>query len=253
MAKRTLLDMVQGILTETGGDSVNSISDTIDALDTASVIRQKYFDIIDEMDLPVNLELVSLEALGDVTKPTHMRIPENVGQIQWIKYDTRQAIVAAKHYADMIYKKPLDFVTFVNSRSSNDTTNYQIVQQTANIPLVIAKVIPPTYWTSFDDEYIVFDAYDSDVDDTLQSSKTICSASIRPVFTLADAFVPDLPENLFGLLYTQAKNTCFADFKETLNPKSERDESRLRVRAQRNKWRQSRMIHEGPSYGRTRP
>lgn len=252
MPKRTLLDLVQGILTETNGDQVNSISDTLEATDVANVVRQKYFDIIDEMDLPVNFQLISLEGLGDVTKPTHVRIPENVGQIQWIKYDTRTSNLLQKHYIDLTYRTPQEFVTLVNGRSSIDTTNYQIVQQDSNIPLIIGKLLGPTYWTSFDDEFIVLDSYNNAVDDTIQSSKNICYASTRPVFTLVDSFVADLPENLFGLLYAQSKATCFADFKETLNPKAERDESRLRVRSQRNKWRQSRMTHVGANYGRTR-
>lgn len=251
MSKRSLLDLTQGILSEMDSDEVNSISDTVEATQIAELIKQVYYDIIDFHDLPFNKQLISLEALGNPDKPTHVRIPESVSQILWIKYDTRITVDGTNYrYTDIDYKRPVDFVTYVNQRPSTDDDRYQIVQETSNIPLVIGRILAPTYWTSFDDEYIVFDSYDQDVDSTIQSSKIICEGSIRPEFTIKDDFVPDLPENLFGLLYSQAKSNAFVNHKEQINPKAERTENRMRIRAQRNKWREGRMINDYPNYGR---
>jgi hypothetical protein len=231
-------------------DSVNSISDTIEATSVAEVVKQVYLDIIDEMGLPVNNKLVALEGLGDSTKPTHMHIPDDVSLIHWIKYDTRTDVAGNKVYNEIGYMTPQNFVSMVNVRPSTDTVNYQVVQYDSNVPLIIGKKHAPTAWTSFDDEYIIFDSYDSSVDSTLQSSKSIISANYRPTFTLTDTFIPDLPENLFSLLYTQALSRCFANQKQQLNPKVERQESRMRVRAMRNRWRQSRSTFDGPNYAR---
>jgi hypothetical protein len=250
MAKRTVLDMTQGILSEMGSDSVNSISDTIEATSVAEVLRQVYFELIDEMDLPTNRKLVSLEGLSDTTKPTHMRIPENVSSVKWVKYDTRNSVSGNKAYSTMHYMIPSDFVTLVNSRPSTDTVNYQVVQYDSNIPLIVGKTHHPTYWTSFDDEYIIFDSYKSSLDSTLQSSKSMCEVEFRPTFTLSDTFIPDLPENLFNNLYTQALTRCIANHKMQINPKAEQSERRFRIRAQRNKWRVKRATDSGPNYAR---
>jgi hypothetical protein len=72
------------------------------------------------------------------------------------------------------------------------------------------------------------------------------------VFTVTDAFIPDLPENLFNMLYTMSLGRAFANQRQTVNPKIEKQESRVRIRGQRNKWREARMINEGPDYGRRR-
>jgi len=250
MADRTLLDLVQGILGEMVSDEVNSISDTLEATSVANVIRQVYLEIVDEFGLPANKTLQALTGLGDVTKPTHMQIPQETSLVEWIKYDCRISVGANKNFRDIIFKDPLDFVTLCNNRASTDLINYQIVQWDANVPLVIGRRAGPTYWTSFDDDLIVFDSYNEDVDSTLQSSKSICSVETRPIFTVANNFVPDLPENLSNLLYIQALSRCMINFKDKVSPKIERQENRTRVRTQRNKWRQGRQQYLGPDYGR---
>lgn len=250
MAKPTLLETVQTILTELNGDQVSSISDTQEATDVATIVRQVYFEITDELELPSNYELTALEGLADLTKPNYMRIPENVERIEWVKYDTRTTVSSAKDYTEIPYITPDEFINFANSRPSTDTTNYQIVYDSANLPLVIGKTDAPAYWTTFDDGYVVFDSYDNSVDSTLQSSKSMTWALIRPTFTIADSFVPDLPENMFNVLYIQSLNRCFASLRQTVNPKTERQESRNRVRFQRNKYRSRRRVMDWPDYGR---
>lgn len=250
MAQLTLLQIVQDILGEMDGDAVNSISDTIESQSIASVVRQTFYDIVEEMDIPGRQTLGSLEGLGDVSRPNVMQIPSNVNKVLWIKYDIRADVSSDKRYSNITYKNPLEFVEYVNYRPSTDTTNYQVVQWDSNVPLIIRKTHYPEYWTSFDDDLIVFDGYDSNVDTTLQASKSICQLQVSPTLVLADNSVPDLPNNLNRLLYTQALARCCADFKAQLNPKHERNENRFRVRSQRNKWREGRMVKSGPDYGR---
>ena len=252
MSKRTLLDLTQGILSEMDSDEVNHISDTIEATSVANLIRQVYYDIVDEQDLPSNRQLVALEGLGDVTKPNIMKIPDNVGQIDFIKYDNRTSIGGDVAYQKIVYKSVEDFINLSDGRSSSDTDISQVVNIDSNTKIIIGKVAGPNFWTSFDDEYIVFDSYDSTVESTLQSSKSLCYASVRPTFTVADDFDPDLPENLFNMLYTMSLARAFANQRQTLNPKAERQENRVRIRGQRNKWREARMINTGPDYGRRR-
>lgn len=252
MAHRSLLDLVQAIHSEIGSDSVNDVSDTIDSVSTAETIRQVYFEMIDELDLPPNRKLVALEGLGDLTKPNYMALPENVGSLKWLKYDARISNTGAKQLSDVCWHSPEDFITILSMRNTEDTSRYQLVQYDANITLTIDKLHHPTMWTSFDDEYVIFDAYNSALESTLQSSKSLAYVEFRPTFALTSDHVPELPENLVNVLYLKSLNRCFASKKGMLNPKTERAERRSEIRAQRNKWRSNRVndLRDGPNYSR---
>lgn len=250
MAKRTLLEMTQGILSAMDSDEVNSITDTVEAQQIARIIEDVYFDMVDEHDLAHTKDLFALEGLADATKPTHMKIPDDVSKIEWIKYDCRLAVDDPKAYKMIHRMEPLEFVEYTAARDTTDTTNYLEVPYNNNINLTIYLDAGPTYWTSFDDEYVVFDSIDNDVDNTLHASKTICYGTMRPTFTSqSDDFIPDLPENLFSLLYNESMARALNFWKQSVLPKVEQTTSRMRVRAQRNKRRQT-LIHEGVNYGR---
>lgn len=247
--QRTVLELVQTILTECGGDEVNSISDTIEATDVATLMGQVYSEMIDEYSLPSVKTLGSLVGLGDVDRPNIMQLADGDYDIQWIKYDNRVETDSNKSYADICFMEPRDFVTMVNSNPSTDTDNYQVVLWTANIPLIIKKTCGPTYWTSFDDNYIVFDSYNSSVDSTLQSSKSIFYSETRPTFFIEDEFTPELPENLENVLYIQTLNRYMAT-DDKINPVTNRSEGRQRTRLSRNKWKQGRQKYTDPNFGR---
>lgn len=246
----TLLDMTQEILAEMGSDAVNSISDTQEATDVATIIRGVFKDIVEEFDIPGNANLLAFEGLGDTSKPTLMKMPADVQRIEWIKYDTRTDFTTNKRYSDVEFKDPFDFITITNQRPSTDTDTYQVVQYSANVPIVVGRTAAPKYWTSFNDDIIVFDSFDSSVDATLQASKTIAHGYIRPTLVLSDTAVPTLPTNLLRQLYHQALAKCFVNLKTVMNPKAERSENRSRIRNARAKWRQGRKVSNGPNYGR---
>lgn len=249
MAKKTLLELTQDILSNMDSDEVNSISDTIESLQVASVIRQTYYDIVDEQGLPSTGSVVNLTGLGDTDTPTHMMLPESVSDIEWIKYDNRLESSDPYSYATIIFKCPEEFLNICNSRDRTDTDNYQTVMYNANTPIVVAKNSGPSFWTSFDDEYIVFDAYNSDIDATLQTSKCVCFGHIRPELDLDDDAIPDLPENLFSYLQAKAESTCKAN-NQKLDQKAEQRENRLRIRSMRNQWRSNNPQIKTDNYGR---
>ncbi len=249
MAKPSLLQMTQRILSRIDGDEVNSIADTVEATQIANLIKDIHDDIVDEYDLPHNGDLINLEGLANTSKPTHMRIPEGASLIKWIKYDNRTNVSDPRAYATIQYLSPEDFVNLVNARDSTASEN-QVVLYNANTPLIIRNNAGPTYWTSFDDEYIVFDSFNSAVDTTLQTSKVMSHGYERPELDLEDDAVPDLPENLFSLLRATALSTAFSEYKQEINPKAEQRERRFRIRAQRNKWREARMDHDDVNFGR---
>lgn len=249
MAKRTLLDLTQSILSAIDGDEVNSVSDTIESMQIANLVRECFFAMVDELDLPAHQSLVALESLADTSRPTHMRIPENCSKILWIEYDRRIDPSAARSYGNVRYREPKDFIDIVARRPNTDLLHYQLVQYSADIPMTISTNSGPNYWTTFDDEYIIFDSFNQSVDSTLQASKTICQGTVRPDLVIADDTIPDLPDNLFSYLYAKVEARAFANYKQQPNPKSEQEERRARVRIQRNNHRAGRKLHEGPDFG----
>lgn len=251
MAK-TLLDIVQDILPLLDSDEINSISDTYEALQIARIVKQEYENIVEEYGLATHGKLSALEAVSDINRPTHLKLPSNVRNVVWWKYDKRLDIASPSLYNDVKYLDPKAFVEQCNSRDSTDTDN-QVVSLDANTKITISKVSSPTYWTTFDNTYIVCDSFDSNVDSTLQESKTQAFVEEIPAFLMDDSFVPELPDQLFALLCRSAEATAYALQKQAVNPKLEQKEKRMRVRAQRNKYRveeQQTPFKGTPNYGR---
>lgn len=84
--KYTLLELTQDILSSLSSDEVNSISDTTESVQVATIIKQKYFDIVNRVPLPEHEQLVQLTAATDPDQPVLMYVPEGVADIKWLKY-----------------------------------------------------------------------------------------------------------------------------------------------------------------------
>lgn len=146
---------------------------------------------------------------------------------------------------------PVDeFVAMCNSRvtTSDDVvvTNYG----PDNVQITIVTDRPPTYWTSINDEYVLFDSYDSEVESNIIADKTQVFVDKSPSIILEDDHVINLPANLMPYLERQVEAYCMAVIKQQPSLKSEQLERRLRVRQQRNKWRHQRLNKNGPNFGR---
>lgn len=251
MPKMTVLAMVQDILSDMDSDAVNSIDDTVEALQVAQVIRTTFYEILDGVDVWPHLEtLVQLEGLALTAKPTHMKLPETLSYIEWIKYNKRKTGDTRDKYLDVIRMDPSDFMTYINQRDTSATAN-TVVTDFSSVSLIIRNNYAPTYWTSFDDEYIVFDSYDSGVDSTMISSKTQAQGPRDPGFTLSDTHIPDLPANAFSYLLAESKSVCFNSLKQAANAKEEQRSKRQRYRLSNSKGRVDRNI-TFQGYGRKR-
>ncbi len=249
MASRTVLELVQTILTEMGSDEVNSISDTIEATDVATILGQVYGEMVDELSLPSTLVLRPLEALSDTDRPNMMKIPDECWNLKWIKYN--DTLDGVSNFRDISYITPFEMVSMCNGNPSTDTDNYLGVNVFPNtLNLTVGKKKGPSYWTSFDDEFIFFDSYNSDEEGSMQDSKSQAYMETRPSLVLDDDVVPDIPQNQENTLYIRALSRCLSDKQDKINPKIERQESRMNVRNMRNRWRQGRQSYKGPNYGR---
>ncbi len=137
----------------------------------------------------------------------------------------------------------------LTSGFDSDNSTVDEVTDNSGAKLLIKNNKQPEYYTSFDDQWVVFDSYDSAVDSTLQTSKTRCWITLAPSFTLTDTFVPDIPTEAFPALLAEAKSTCFTRLKQMPEGKSEQQSRRQRT------WLSRKSFSAGstmafPEYGR---
>lgn len=248
MPKLSLLDMVQDIMSDMNSDEVNSISDTVESMQVAQIVKSTYYNIIDGKDWPQLYEFFQLTPSGDATKPTHMLLPENVLDVSWVKYDCKEFGETRDRVRKMVYKTPEKFTEILEQRDSTADNVFEVTDD-SGVPLNIYDDRAPTYYTSFDNEHIIFDAYDNAVDTTLQNSKTQCYGKVHPSWTMMDNFVPDLPIQAFSYLLNEAKSTAFLLVKEMPNQKAEQHSVSQRRRMSQEAWRVAGGITY-PHYGR---
>ena len=250
MPKMTVLDMTQDILNDMDSDAVDSINDTIEALQIAQILKTTFYEILDGVDYWPHLNtLVQLEALDSgENKPTYLRMPNNLQFMKWFKYNKRKVTDTRDMFTEVTYMKPQEFVEYTNQRFSSETF-VDVTTDFSSASLLLRNDTAPTYWTSFDDEYIVCDSYDSAVDNLLQTAKTQVEGPRNTTFTIADTFIPDLPANAFSYYLAEAKSVCFNALKQSANPKEEQRSKRQRYRLSGRKWRDN-QVGGFASYGR---
>jgi len=247
MPKMTILEMVQDILSDMDSDSVNSINDTVEALQISQILETTYFEMISNTHQPHLKTLFQLEA-ANTTRPTHMKVSDEVQELIWLKYNKRKSTDTKDKYEDVKYLPSDEFLATIMNRDSSksDVTR---VTDLSGVTLLIFNDTAPTYWTSFDDEYIVFDSYDSAVDSFLQQSKSMLEGYKEPTFTQTDSFVPDLPSKVFPKYLAEAKSVAFNTIKQMPNAKEEQKVRRQSIYLSRNKRRTAGGISY-PDYGR---
>ena len=248
MAKMTLLEMTQDILSDMDSDEINSITDSVEALQVAQIIKSTYYNIIDGRDYDFLYELFQVDANAISTRPTHMKLPETIIDLKWIKYNCKESSAGKDRYIKIVYKTPEDFMQIVDKRDSTKS-NVTAVSDSTGIKINVYTDKNPEYFTSFDDEYIVFDSYDSTLDSTLQKSKTQCYGKRSVTFTLTNTFIPDLPVQMFTYLLAESKSVAFATLKQMANAKAEQVSVSQKRRMSQDAWRLKNGIHY-PNYGR---
>jgi len=248
MPRLSLLDLVQDILSDMSSDEVNSINDTAEALQVAGIIKSTYFNIIDGRDWPHLYQMFVLTASGSSLKPTHMALLDSILDVDWLKYNIKTLVTDKDSFRDIIYKTPKEFMAILDARDSQ-STYVQVVEDDTTIDLNIYNDRQPSYYTSFDNEKIILDAFDKALESTLQGSKTQGYGKVYPTWTMADTFIPDLPTQSFSYLLNEAKATCFQRLLQAPDQKSEQHSVTQRRRMSQDAWRVADPI-KYLSYGR---
>ncbi len=212
--RKTLLAMTQNILSAMDSEDVNAIGDTEEALQVVDIIETTYFDIIATRDIPEHKELIKLTALSDSDYPSHFEYPTYTKEILRVDYKDSDGF-----YTEIAWCEPITFLIRVDGTASNyDTVN----DKNGGTQLRIKNDTHPTFYTSFDDKYIVFNSYNSTTESTLQESKVRAFGTKYPTFDKSDdTFIPDLDASMFPYFLAEAKSSAMSLLKGGSDPKVE--------------------------------
>tara|TARA_B110000503_G_C7084765_1_gene386776 strand:+ start:312 stop:1052 length:741 start_codon:yes stop_codon:yes gene_type:complete len=206
MPKMNMLDMVNNILSDMDSELVTSLDDTLESEQVASIIENVYYDMITTRNWPEHQTVVNLTSLADNAKPTTFLIPDSVSKIKHVWY--REALGDSYDHNEIMWVDPADFIA--RTDRNTDTANYTSVVYGGGT-LKIANNRYPRYFTTFDDEYIIFDSFDNTEGSTLITGRIRVLASVAPSFTRTDpTFTPDLDAEAFPYFLAESKNQVFS-------------------------------------------
>ena len=248
--KRTLLDMTQEIQSDLDLDEIESIDDTMESEQIVVILKSTYYAMMSNRDWPHLRRSIQIEPYSDVTKPTHMKIHDEIKELCFLNYNKANATDTRKNYSEVKYLQPDEFIHKTNQNDSSQANVTEVVDP-GGIDLFVRNDTAPTYYTSFDDSTLIFDSYDSAVDSSLQESKVQAQAYVVPAWSSADDFIPDLPDDAFTALVEESKSKASLRLRHVADQKAEQESGR------QNKWlaRKARRVAGGiqyPNYGRNR-
>lgn len=247
MQKYSLLDMVQLILNDMDGDNVNSIDETTESQQVASIIRQNYNALLSVGDWPHLKKVGKLVSLNDTSRPTHMKMPKGTLEVIELYYNKDREDLNQKRYTRIKYVRPEEWLRKTNGRNSEKDN--VIVVEDPLVDMLIMNDRHPSFYTSFDDEHLVFDSFDNEREATLQATNTQIIYNASREMEMTNSFVPDLPVEMFSQLLEMSKSNAFIALKGAANPDADYKASRLR-RWNARKARRSENTPHIPNYGR---
>jgi hypothetical protein len=248
----TLLELVQQTLAALDSDEVTSYDDTPESYQVALLIRQAYYDLATELGLPEHESLFRLTETSAST-PTLMSIPSTVTRFDSVKYDNKETGDTVSNLVNCTY---VTFDEFMERQAGlKDHTGveeYSITSNSQTFPVLCLNDRFPTYYTTFDDNQIVFDSYNSDEDTYLKSAKTMCYGSVYPAFTLSNSFAPNLDPTQFSYFVNKVKTRAFIELKQQVNQEaiSETGKQKIVVQKRQRKVTREPEVFRVARYGR---
>ena len=227
--KMTQLEMVVDILSDSGSDIINSISDTEESQQVSQILRTTYYEMMAKKNWPHLRTLTQLDTLSDTSIPNVMQVPAGTKEIVSIAYDTIKSDGTKTVFSTIEYLEPDCFLAQLNTRDSSKT---EVVPITLNdgAKILIKDNKAPEYWTTFDEFTIIFDSYDSEVDSFLLNDKTQAILfKTGGTWETTDSFIPNLPAEFFPALLAEAKSVAFYVLKQEMNEKAEQQAKRQMV------------------------
>lgn len=239
--KKSLIEIVKKILIAMDSESVNSITDTEEASMVADICETVFYNLVAERHIPEHEELLKLTAASDSNYPTHFNYPDGVSNVRKVWYQNKDG-----KYTEVVFVDPLEFLSKADTVESNYDT---VFDKNGGTSFRIINNRHPTFYTSFDDYWIVMNAYDKAVDSTLQASKVRAYGIKNPIFSKTDFYVPDIDDEMFPYYEAECTSMCMSLLSTGSDPKVEQVARRQKARIQAHIYRNQRPNHWS-NYGR---
>ena len=248
--KMNIIEMVQDIHNDLDFDEVNTIDQTPESMQVAHILKSTYLAMMSSRNWSHLRKLVSLIPSVDISRPTHLTLPEGVKQLEFVNYETTRKGSTRFFMTELKWIEPDAFLRKQNALNS-EASNVQQVLDVTGIKFLVRNDVQPTCFTSFDDKHLVCDSYNIAIEDTLQEQKVQAMAYMMPSWTMDDYFVPDLPIEAFAGLVEEAKAKASVKLRQQVDQKSEQEAQRQRQWLSRYEWSANGGL-KYPSYGRGR-
>lgn len=246
--KFTLLEGVQDVLSAMDSDEVTGISDTTESLQVATIFKQVYFDIINDLDLPELKETFSPTA-GDDGDRVLMTLPDNIVKVHWLKYNIDDTI---NDYRTLCFLRLDEFINRSNAiKDHPSVAPVNPDDEDPNLWLNYLTNKQPEYYTLLGTT-LIFDSIDTEYNPIkLEADFMIGYGSVNPTFTMDDAFIPDLDAQQFRYWLHRVKTRAFFELKQMQNPEAAGEARRQKIMTQK---RKNRILQTNrpitPNYGR---
>lgn len=206
----TLLGVVQSYLNRTSDFYVNSIFETDVSQQVAQIAEEVYYSLTQKFrNWQFTSKVGTLDSLVDLSRPNYLVIPDNIQRIQDSEiFYNNSDYTRSLNYQKVHYLAPSEFLKQVD-KVSPTTANTQIVEDFNGGKFVVFNNRYPQYCTSFDGKHIVFDAFHSDYEDTLHSSKSRVYYTQENVFLQQDDFVIPIPQHMSELYRDMVIAECY--------------------------------------------
>lgn len=181
MAVKNALDYVQRALSIIDADNVSAISDSVEGDQVFKLLQNVYDELLSQFPWPHLQEFMNLQ----VTVTNHiMKLPTDAIGFNYIRYNKD----------DVLFIEPIEMQRKLDSR---DTTLDSVDSNGA------INDRDPEFWTTVDDENIIFDSYNV----SLQSGLSKIEAIRKPSDLATDTDVPDINERMQPML----RNALFGE------------------------------------------
>lgn len=233
MATKNVLQYVQSCLSTMESDEVDSIAETAESMQVAELLKDLYYELINRQEWEFLKGAVTLTAAGDTAAPTKFTAPTGLRHLTNLWYNVADSGVSRRH---LQYVEPVEFLDRLGSGDA--ATGKLLVTHGSQLQFYVRTDRQPTFYTTFDDNVVYCDAYDSTVESTLQTSKVSAWGVVIPDFTVEDGFEPELPEHMIPLLQATLNASAHLYFKQQA---SAPDEARVRRQLAQARTRNSKI------------
>lgn len=218
----TLLKMVQKIADATDSDEIDEWDETIEGIKIQGILEDTYNEVIARRTWEfIKDRFMPLEDRLEGDPINTLRIPEQVSKIDNLKF-----LNSFGNAKTVTYREPLKFVDMMLQRNTAHD-NVDSIVNSDGIALPIRNDLPPEFYTSFDEQRITFDSYESVRGNGNQVADSVIMAHVLPVvdFTTGIGTLP-IPKRMETLILNEAIATANYRLRQVRDPRSERIASR---------------------------